>query len=806
MSNTIKEAQEFFEFAIWHGYDALMSKLKKEAWRTPDKSYFTNESCGTLSKMNNRPKGYQIHHIREDQAFNLSSRDSALSNLWDWQLPENLVYLSLGEHILAHTLIRIEDRSMSGYTDGNLLLIKQCDEIGTDYDKELSTLSQSLMNRYLSILRGFDEENILFFWQIIEAFYKNPRVLFTLATGGGKTYMMKAISLYFNIPTLAIAWQQTNEHSISETLESVGIDVVLHTRLSQVDFSKYKLLLIDEMHHYVYKSGAKGNNCGEEIKSYLNKYPNLHVLGVTATQQRSDGREISKFFGFEWVAGYSLNDGIAKGIFWPIEIIGSITDLNTKSVSVDNEINRKKIFKTLKENWRDDMKGIIYIDESQTPSMEKLIHEIDPNIECRSIYYTLKNQNEENRKWFEQTNKGIVFNLNIAKESWHPSGVNTEIVINGTDKRPVFDQMIGRLATKTTYVTQDPHLKYIDFSSPLGNLSVNYISFRKRRLLKIPKFIPTTIIQQYETQLCSLFSKDGPALVLSSRYLVIDATTLKNEGSYILADWLDKNQKNLDNTQISKIFLSNLPEGKCYGVHNKFFINADLLLPTTIKSPSLYQSLKDPFFENHRLSYYGDFEYFYNEYGALIFACGMRSEKSLKNKRKLISLFFSEKEADDKIQQEDQCYLRLYLYEGRYVTNKKLSYEEFSKYVKEYEERSHVYRNHYIGFYSDNTNWEIGDGYINVVEVADQQDKAEEEAAALQRKAKKEARKAAENQIKGTIYKVNKGGRISIFTDINTMLGSLSKRLRKLVRNSFQQKVNKVKYKNIVVTRSENNP
>ena len=85
--------------------------------------------------------------------------------------------------------------------------------------------------------------------------------------------------------------------------------------------------------------------------------------------------------------------------------------------------------------------------------------------------------------------------------------------------------------------------------------------------------------------------------------------------------------------------------------------------------------------------------------------------------------------------------------------------------------------------------------YIDAVEAAVQQDKAEEEA-----------RKAAENQIKGTVYKVNKSGRIFSFKDINTMLSSLPKKLRKFVRNRFQQKVNKVKCKNIVVTRSENNP
>ena len=100
--------------------------------------------------------------------------------------------------------------------------------------------------------------------------------------------------------------------------------------------------------------------------------------------------------------------------------------------------------------------------------------------------------------------------------------------------------------------------------------------------------------------------------------------------------------------------------------------------------------------------------------------------------------------------------------------------------------------------------------YIDAVEAADQQDKAEEEArkaaieaVALQRKAKKEARKAAENQIKGTVYKVNKDGRISIFKDIATMLSNFPRKLRRLVCHRFRQGVNKVKYKNIVVTRSE---
>ena len=82
--------------------------------------------------------------------------------------------------------------------------------------------------------------------------------------------------------------------------------------------------------------------------------------------------------------------------------------------------------------------------------------------------------------------------------------------------------------------------------------------------------------------------------------------------------------------------------------------------------------------------------------------------------------------------------------------------------------------------------------YIAAVEAAVQRDKAEEEE-----------RKAAENQNKATVYKVNNNGRISIFKDIATMLSNLPRKLRRVVCHRFRQKVNKVKYKNIVVTRSE---
>ena len=52
--------------------------------------------------------GLLIHHIREDSGVMLSTKDVAMSQPYEWQLGENLVYCDYLEHLLLHIMLTEE--------------------------------------------------------------------------------------------------------------------------------------------------------------------------------------------------------------------------------------------------------------------------------------------------------------------------------------------------------------------------------------------------------------------------------------------------------------------------------------------------------------------------------------------------------------------------------------------------------------------------------------------------------------------------------------------------------------------------
>lgn len=69
-------------------------------------------SCAYMTKSwNKNPKvtrtkeGLLAHHKFEDHAIMLSTREYAMNNPYEWQLPQNIVYCDYLEHLFLHILI-----------------------------------------------------------------------------------------------------------------------------------------------------------------------------------------------------------------------------------------------------------------------------------------------------------------------------------------------------------------------------------------------------------------------------------------------------------------------------------------------------------------------------------------------------------------------------------------------------------------------------------------------------------------------------------------------------------------------------
>ena len=78
----------------------------KDKYGYVKKNYFTNETCKYVTQSNKRGKeGLYIHHIDEDKAIMLSTKEYALKNPFSYQLDDRLVYCNLLEHLVLHIKI-----------------------------------------------------------------------------------------------------------------------------------------------------------------------------------------------------------------------------------------------------------------------------------------------------------------------------------------------------------------------------------------------------------------------------------------------------------------------------------------------------------------------------------------------------------------------------------------------------------------------------------------------------------------------------------------------------------------------------
>ncbi|MCF0217420.1 MAG: hypothetical protein HUJ42_00035 [Malacoplasma sp.] len=73
--------------------------------------YFFNSTFKSKNqKISRSAEGLQCHHIDEDKAIMLSTREFAMNNPFEYQKAERLIYCNIMEHLLLHVKIMEEPR------------------------------------------------------------------------------------------------------------------------------------------------------------------------------------------------------------------------------------------------------------------------------------------------------------------------------------------------------------------------------------------------------------------------------------------------------------------------------------------------------------------------------------------------------------------------------------------------------------------------------------------------------------------------------------------------------------------------
>lgn len=300
---------------------------------------------------------------------------------------------------------------------------------------------------------------------------KAGRFLLVIPTGGGKTFTaVKAVNKLFengilDAETDRVLWTAHRTELKVQAIDTFGKYAEGNPEASfmeRVDFemisgaashiranSTVKLVVIDEAHHAATANIQYGP---------LFAYPQLGILGLTATPSRHDGQPLE--FGKE---SYSIGfpDLVEKQIILSPEI-RSIEGIRAEGVSrtgaryegleeLESEERDQSIIKHILEHREDYDKLIIYaasVGHSKNLCSLMLDSEVSKYYESIDYITGLERSGEGDRESFIARVKGydrsIIINHDVLTEGYDDPKVNAVIMARPSKSKLVYMQAIGR--------------------------------------------------------------------------------------------------------------------------------------------------------------------------------------------------------------------------------------------------------------------------------------------------------------------------------------------------------------------------
>lgn len=231
-------------------------------------------------------------------------------------------------------------------------------------------------------------------------------------------------------------------------------------RLNSFDPFYFNTIIIDEAHHCI----------SDSYQRVLQHFPHAHVLGVTATPDRGDMRNLGAYF--ESLAyEYTLPKAIKEGYLSPIKALTIPLKIDMSSVSVQaGDFKASEIGTTLDPY----LQGIA--EEMQKYCMDKKTVVFLPLVKTSQKFRDLLNQygfraaevngdsqdRAEILKDFDAGKYNVLCNSMLLTEGWDCPSVNCIVVLRPTKVRSLYCQMVGR-GTRLSPETGKDHLLLLDF-------------------------------------------------------------------------------------------------------------------------------------------------------------------------------------------------------------------------------------------------------------------------------------------------------------------------------------------------------
>lgn len=231
-------------------------------------------------------------------------------------------------------------------------------------------------------------------------------------------------------------------------------------RLESFPEDYFNTIIIDEAHHCI----------SDSYQRVLQHFPDAHVLGVTATPDRGDMKNLGVYF--ESLAyEYTLPKAIKEGYLSPIKALTIPLKIDMSSVSVQAGDFKASEIGTALDPY---LRGIA--EEMQKYCQDKKTVVFLPLVKTSQKFRDLLNEygfraaevNGESQdraeilKDFDAGKYNVLCNSMLLTEGWDCPSVDCIVVLRPTKVRSLYCQMVGR-GTRLSPETGKDHLLLLDF-------------------------------------------------------------------------------------------------------------------------------------------------------------------------------------------------------------------------------------------------------------------------------------------------------------------------------------------------------
>lgn len=229
-------------------------------------------------------------------------------------------------------------------------------------------------------------------------------------------------------------------------------------RLGQFAEDYFNTIIIDEAHHCI----------SDSYQRVLQHFPDAHVLGVTATPDRGDMRNLGSYF--ETLAyEYTLPKAIKEGYLTPIKALTIPLKIDMSGVAVQAGDFKASDISTALDPY---LQGIA--EEMQKYCKDKKTVVFLPLVKTSQKFRDLLNEygfcaaevngdsqdRAEILKDFEEGKYNVLCNSMLLTEGWDCPSVDCVVVLRPTKVRSLYCQMVGR---GTRLSPGKDHLLLLDF-------------------------------------------------------------------------------------------------------------------------------------------------------------------------------------------------------------------------------------------------------------------------------------------------------------------------------------------------------